>query len=292
MTIHFAGSLAGLNALLAGRGSIVANVAGQALEAYVPVRELAALEQLPGVIRVRAIVPPQPLATSQGTTVHNTTAWNTAGFSGAGVKVGIIDVGFVGYGALIGLELPSPAGVRCYTGVGTFTSDPNHCQTATSHGTAVAEAVVDIAPLVSLYLSQPASYSDLLSAAQWMVSQGVTVINHSVGWTWAGPGDGTSIYGNSPLAAVDAAVAGGSLWVNAAGNAARSTWTGPYQDQDSDAFLEVSPGVELNAVSLFAGERLVVQARWEDAWGAATRDLDLYLLNGSLQFVAGSEAGR
>ena len=35
---------------------------------------------------------------------------------------------------------------------------------------------------------------------------------------WSGPGDGTSPYSNSSLRTVDAAVAGGITWVNAAGN--------------------------------------------------------------------------
>ena len=57
-----------------------------------------------------------------------------------------------------------------------------------------------------------------------MTDQGVDVINHSMGWFFDGPGDGTSPYSVSPLKAVDLAVNRGIVWVNSAGNDARTTW--------------------------------------------------------------------
>ena len=67
-----------------------------------------------------------------------------------------------------------------------------------------------------------------------MVAQGVDIINQSLVWTFDGPGDGSSPYSNSPLKAVDTAVSGGILWVNAAGNAAKKTWFGPFYNTDND----------------------------------------------------------
>ena len=58
----------------------------------------------------------------------------------------------------------------------------------------------------------------------WMISEGVSVINHSVGWFFDGPGDGTSPYSWSPLNTVDRAVGRGIVWVNSAGNYAQVTW--------------------------------------------------------------------
>ena len=139
------------------------------------------------------------------------------------------------------------------------------------------ETVVEVAPSVSLYLANPVSPSDLLATVQWMASQGVQVINHSVGWYWDGPGDGTSIYSNSPLKAVDAAAAAGVVWVNSAGNSNQRTWTGSYVDANANGFMEFSPGVETNDISLVAGNTVIVQARWEDTWGSASRNLDLLL---------------
>ena len=225
--------------------------------------------------------------TSEGAAVHNAPVWNTRGFTGAGVKVGVVDAGFVGYGALMGTELPSAVVARCYTGVATFTSDLSDCETNGVHGTAVAEAIADIAPGVSLYVVNPFSSGDLLASVQWLVSQGVDVLNMSLAFVWDGPGDGTSLYSDSPLVAVDTAVSGGIVWANSAGNAAMTSWYGGYINQDSDGFLEfqTTSAVEVNQVSLSADERLTAQLRWDDSWGSATRDFDLLLYDDSLNLV-------
>ena len=220
VSIRLSGNVSNVSAFLGQGGGIVANVGTDYIEAYVPVPLLVTLEGQPGVLRVETIIPPRPDVTSQGTTVHGSPIWNTGGFTGAGVKVGIIDVGFVGFSGLMSTELPATVVARCYTAVGIFSSTLANCEMDTEHGTAVAEAVVDIAPDVSLYIANTGSTGDLQSTASWMVSQGVQVINHSVGWTWDGPGDGTSPFGNSTLGAVDLAVAGGAIWVNSAGNSA------------------------------------------------------------------------
>ena len=274
-TIRLSGNVSTTAGFLDKSGPKVASAGTDYIEAYVPVTVLAALSEREGVLRVETIIPPHPLVTSQGTTIHGSTIWNSRGFTGAGVKVGVIDVGFIGFGGLMGVELPSTVVARCYTSLGTFTSNLADCETGDVHGTAVAEAVMDIAPGVSLYISNPASFGDLQSAASWMVSEGVAVINHSVGWIWDGPGDGTSPFGDSPLNTVDLAVAGGTIWVNAAGNSALSSWFGAYSDADSDGFLEFTSTVEVNSVELAAGETLRAQARWDDSWGNAARDFDL-----------------
>ena len=200
VTIRLSGNLPAVVGFLEQRGATVANVGADYIEAYVPVTLLVALEGQSGVLRVATIIPPRPAITSQGTTVHGSPIWNARGFTGAGVKVGIIDVGFIGYGALMGTELPATVVARCYTAMGVFTANLADCEIDTVHGTAVTEAAVDIAPDITLYIANPFSPTDLQTTASWMVSQGVQVINHSVGWTWDGPGDGTSPFSNSPLA--------------------------------------------------------------------------------------------
>ena len=198
-------------------------------------------------------------------------------------------MGFVGFGALMGAELPATVVARCYTAIGLFTSALADCETDDVHGTAVAEAVVDMATDVELYIANPSSFADLQSAAEWMASQGVQVINHSVGWTWDGPGDSTSPFSDSPVNTVDLAVAAGVLWVNSAGNSAQDNWFGGYSDADSDGFLEFSPGDETNSLQLSAGEVLIAQARWEDTWGGAARDFELLLFDSGLTLVAASQ---
>ena len=288
VSIRTVGSAISTAEFLEQSGGTVAHMGTDWLEAYVPVALLPGLAQHADVLWVQTIIPPQPTVVSQGASLHRSDIWNAREFTGDGVKVGIIDGGFEGFSALIGVDLPSPVAVRCYTAVGVSTTNLADCEVDTVHGTAVAEAVADIAPGASLYLANPSSFGDLLETADWMVAEGVQVINQSLAWIWDGPGDGTALFSNSPLKAVDDAVSGGAFWANSAGNEAKSSWSGAFTDTEPepDGFLEFATPDETNGVFLFAGEKLTAQLRWDDSWGAAAIDLDLELYNSALALVA------
>ena len=276
------------------------NVGEHYIEAYVPVTLLGSLSGQPGVIRVREIIPPQLLhgpITSQGVQTHLVQAWHDAGYSGQGVKVGIIDGGFDGFRALVGSELPTPVAVRCNTDIGEISSNLANCENGSEHGTAVAEALIDIAPEVSLYLSNVYSPGDLQDTVDWMISQGVDVINTSLGFAWDGPGDGSSPFDGSvdyvhpfwqdidsslhysPLRAVDRAVDAGIVWITAAGNEALKSWfeSGSSLVLDGDGFVEFGPSDIFNCFPLDPDTRFNAELRWDDAWGGATRDLNFGL---------------
>ena len=244
--VWFEADATDMPALVESHGATVLNSGEGTLEARVPVPALPAISELPGVLRVWEIVPPRPAVTSQGAALHGSPTWNAAGYTGAGVKVGIIDAGFTGYSGLVGTELPAPAAVRCYTGTGAFTSDISDCG-GDVHGTAVTEAVFDIAPNATVYISNPGTPADLKSTVAWMASQGVDVINHSVGWIWEGPGDGTSPDPEAAVYSVDDAVSAGIVWVNAAGNSADDTWYGSFSDTDSNTWHNYAADDETNA---------------------------------------------
>ena len=214
------------------------------------------------------------MVVSEGFWVHGVSSWRQAGYRGKGVKIGIIDAGFRGFDSLMGTELPSTVQARCYIEVGVFTSDLADCETG-SHGTAVTEAVFDIAPEATYYISNTLASGDLAkTAVDWMVEEGVDIINMSLGFVWDGRGDGTFYSSNSPLRSVDIAVANGTTWTNAAGNDALGTWFGSFTDSDGDGFHEFSRTDECNEIQ-DGGYRF--QLRWDDQWGGATIDLDLYL---------------
>ena len=301
VTIHLSGNVDDVVQFLEDNGGDPRNVGEGYIEAYVPVTLLGALSEQPGVIRVREIVPPQPdygPLTSQGVQTHLAQAWHDAGYSGQGIKVGIIDGGFEGFGDLIGQELPAPVAVRCYTDIGEYTSNLADCEgeDVSFHGTGVAETLIDIAPAVSLYLARPLSSGDLRETVDWMISEGVLVINRSQGWPFDGPGDGTSPFGDSPLNTVDRAVDGGIIFVNSAGNQARHSWFqhGPFSifdpDGDGDGAVEFVEGDPSNSISLGEGRGILAFVRWEGSWGGAATDFDLYVFDpDSGQVVAGSE---
>ncbi len=297
VTFYTQGDATVLADFLRANGGDPRNIDESSVEAYVPISLLVRASEYPGVVRVDTIVPPQSAdvapfsldsraapskgnVTSQGVALHGADAWHAAGYTGAGVKVGIIDGGFAGFSALMGSELPANVIARCYTAIRVFSSNRADCEVGNNnHGTVVAETLLDIAPDVTLYISNPPTILDLKSAVDWMVSQDVDVINHSVSWLWDGPGNGTSPsrYINSPLKSVNATVNGGAMWTNSAGNNARRTWYGQYVDSDSDGWLDFAGIDELNKLEMAQGTGINIQLRWEDSWINADTDLDLYL---------------
>ena len=306
VTIYLSGNVDDVVKFLENNDGSARNVGEDYIEAYVPVSLLGLVSEQPGVIRVREIVPPattqlappQPPQIAQqvaghGPPVHGSSAWNQAGLRGQGIKVGVIDLpfGFNGFSHLMGNELPSTVQARCYTSLGKFTRFLASCENSilgSNHGTLVAEAVIDIAPEVSLYIATPRSLGDLQTATDWMVSQGVSVIVHSVTHEYDGPGDGTSPFSNSPLRAIDRAVAGGSVWVNSAGNDGQSTWFGPPVNSDGDTWIDFNGSDEGIDIQLEAGDEIRVQLRWEDSWGGATSDFDLFVYDHATKIIVAS----
>ena len=270
-------------------GATPVNVESEVIEAEVRLADLPSLSDQPQVARIEPIRRGMGRSVvSEGVRVHNALSAQRRGLTGQGVKVGIIDVGFEGLRQLMGRELPSTITGRCFRSVGRASNRLSDCERDTRHGTAVAETLIDMAPDVTLYIANPFSRLDLRRAMRWMVNQGVRVINHSVGWVYDGPGDGRSFRSDSPLRTVDLAAASGVLWVNAAGNEARSTWTGPFRDRDSDRKLEFR-GRERNQLQLQRRETVVLQLRWDDVWRRSATDLDLFLEDSSGRIVAASD---
>ena len=283
VTILLSGNVDGVVRFLENNGGTNVTAGEDYIEAYVPVLLLVETSQQPGVLQVRLIQPPgETQGTSQvvgnGPGVHGSPSWNQAGYTGRGIKVGVIDVGFWGLDDLLGTEVPAVVQARCYTYVGQHTQNLSDCGNGgVTHGTAVSESVIDIAPDVSLYISDPQTRYELADAVDWMISEGVSVINHSALWSFDGSGDGTSPLSISPLNTIDTAVDAGIVWVNAAGNQARGTWFKRNPDftpvsGEAYKFLRFSGSNTINAQSYIGGP---LELRWEDEWGRAGTDLDL-----------------
>jgi subtilisin family serine protease len=253
------------------------------VEGYVPLSSLTTLAALPGVSSVAPIRSAMvDSVVSPGVTLLGGSAWQAGGVTGTGIKVGIIDTGFSGLGPLLGSVIPANSVFRCYLAVGSFTSNVTDCAgtgaaDVASHGTAVAETVSGTAPGAQLYISNAAgagSQADLFDTVNWMTAQGVRVINASWGSAlgFEGPGDGTSPFSDSTYALIDAAVRGGALWVNAAGNEATGGWSGPLVDANRDSWVEFSGSDDEDTVSLVAGQTIQVDLRWAGPWGASAED--------------------
>ena len=93
--------------------------------------------------------------------------------NGQGVKIAVIDIGFVGaQAAMDSGDLPPNTLAKSFSGQ----SD------GSSHGTAVAELVHDMAPAAQLYLLCIDSELSLQVALDYVINQGIPIISHSITW--------------------------------------------------------------------------------------------------------------
>ncbi len=251
---------------------------GNLLQALVPIPVLPNLVEHPAVKKVRLPIPFTLLVESEGVGLIGASDWHDQGYTGAGVKVGILDGGFAGYEDLLGSELPSTVDTWWAPSIGGPGSSP--------HGTGCAEIVYDMAPDATFYLANFSTGVEWADAIDWLISQGVQVISHSMGWlNTAGPGDGTGWFCEQVSRAKDA----GILWAQAAGNGAKRHWSGNWVDTDTDGWLEFYSGDETNEIYADAGDRITIGLRWNDPWGASSNDYDLYLFDSDLNEVARSD---
>ena len=261
------------------------------IEATVPTTALGALAQTRGVSWVRETERPLPAgrgnAISQGVSSHLANAWHRAGIKGQGVKIGVIDRrsgatrknGYQYLRLLLGTDVPRAIQGYCYVDNGKPTENVDNCLWGgPEHGTYVAETVMDMAPEATLYIANPNSHGELRQTVEWMHSQGVDVIVHSILWFFHGPGDGTSPNLNGPLNTVKWAADNGIVWVNAAGNHNGRTWYGAFNDTDGNGYHEWdSNGNEFQTFSMKWPYNVNAFLRWDDLWPGAKKDLAIEL---------------
>src|SRR4029450_12749337 len=118
----------------------------------------------------------------------------------------------------------------------------NYCNdiNGIDHGTRVAEVVHEMAPGAHLILACIDDYVDQLNAVAYAKSHGVDVISRSLGDLNKSRGDGTGGFATTDGMARDA-LAHGILWVNSAGNYARSHWKGTFSDANGNGYLDWAP---------------------------------------------------
>ncbi len=208
---------------------------------------------------------------------------HAAGILGEGSRVGVIDLGFHAYQRLVGTELPRETTARSFfrspSGNGDLTGGGE------DHGVACAEIVHDIAPGAALYLANVETIVDLKAAVNWMMSEHVSVISHSVGWYFGG------LDGTGPINDIaDTAARAGILWVNAAGNEAqRHTWA-PARDSEPDDLLEFdeSGDESLDFVHVRSGEKLDLVLIWDEWPTSQDLDLEIEILDATGETLASS----
>jgi hypothetical protein len=251
------------------------------VQALVPRSSLPTLSKLDSVRYVRPpyrlvedAVPGEEVAASLAS------AWQSKGVTGTGVKVAVIDGGFQGLADRQATgDLPATVTTMDFCD-GNFNS-------ATEHGTAVAEIVHEMAPGATLYLICVGTEVQLGQAEQYAKSQGVQIVNLSAGFPASGRGDGSGAAGS----VVSDARSNGILWVNAAGNAAMTHWSGTYNDPDGDQIHEWAASGDEGNTFIWPNNSVICGVLKWDEWPAGVSDYALVLfLSSTGQTIAASNA--
>ena len=252
---------------LAALGGRVLAQSKSLMRVSVPASSLLAVSELPGVRFVRRPYRPHAQQETWSEGGWSIKAYDNyfAGVRGQGVKVAIIDEGFKGAhpDSLPG-DMP---GFRYYdhTGEGIYAGE-------SVHGTACAEIIYDVAPEAELYLYKVGDLVDLENAKDRCIQNGIDIINHSMIWYGTGIG-----YGQGRACdIVNDAADEGILWVNAAGNEAKSHYQGFWSDFDSDGWHNFSGEDEVIAFEAEKGDSIRVFLTWND-WPDSRQNYDLYL---------------
>ena len=265
---------------LAALGGKVLAQSKSLMRVSVPASSLLAVAELPGVRFVRRPYRPHSQATiSEGVSRIGALANHSAGVKGEGVKVGIIDSGFKGANELSG-DMPARWNYYDYTGEGIYAGD-------SVHGTACAEIIHDVAPEAELYLYKAGDLLDFENAKDRAIRNGIDVINHSGGFLTDGFGDGRGLACDIVNDAADK----GILWVNAAGNHAKSHYSGVWSDSDDDGWHNFRNEDEVIGFEAEKGDEISIFLTWDD-WPNSRENYDLYLdfvnSSGDLETVAES----
>jgi hypothetical protein len=243
--------------------------------AWVPIDKLVAVGQaLPANYRMcPAMVHGMD---NQGPASTNSDSYSGSG--GAGLRIGIIDGGFEKLSdARAAGAAPTAANTNSYDYVG------DGIQTGGVHGTACLETVFDHAPDALYNIHLVATSSDLGTAVNDCISDGVDLISHSMSWYNTGWNDGTGPACTAARNAVD----NGLLFFNSAGNQHGTHWQGNFSNPDGDDWHNFDSSDEQNSLTLAGDGKITVYLQWDSP--STTDYYDLYLFNTSGDILASSK---
>ena len=247
----------------------VTNADWNVLQAWVPI---AALDQIAALDPVQEITPPDYGVTktgsvnSEGDVIHRANLVRAfSGLTGAGVKVGVISNGVSAWRTSRSRgDLPSSLEIN------PDLEGEGH------EGTALLEIIHDLAPDARLAFSGAGSSLAFIEAALWLANdafggEGADVIVDDLGYYYEPYFED----GHVALAAADA-VAGGAVFVSAAGNYAQRHYEGEFVD-GGNRYHDFDAGAETDtALRVRVGSGVSVFLQWSDKFGESANDYDLY----------------
>ena len=223
--------------------------------------------------------------TSEGVDALRANSLHALGVNGAGVKVGVISDGIGGVSQSVqSRDLPANGTVIA---PGCTPSQTQDC----AEGTAMLEIVHDMAPGADLGFCGPTTRLEMVNCISSLRSQfGAQVITDDLTFP-----DEAFFEDGDVAQAVTSAVAGGALYTSSAGNDANCYYeqdftpialSGSTYDAAQD-FGKSMGGASDRAEGfiLNPGETLKVFIQWNDPFTNSTNDYDLFLFDGSGNYL-------
>ena len=259
------------------------------LQGRVRARDLQALAQVAGV---RFVAPPLYGVSDAGSkltqgdaTMKSDSLRSLLGATGAGVSIGVVQMGAAGYAqSQASGDLPPDLVRHSLRSDGSFS-------TTESEGLAMLEIIHDVAPDAKLYYAEFETSLEFAAAYNWLAARCQVVVD-DISFFNAGPYDGTSAVSQAVASVASRGVAAfGSV-----GNRAQLHTSGVFNDPDGNGFHNFSGAADLQRLSLGAGGTMSAYLQWNEPFGGATSDYDLYLFDldatGNPQITSGVTGGQ
>jgi len=148
-------------------------------------------------------------------------------------------------------------------------------ETEDQEGTAMLEIIHDIVPNARLYFSNFDTDIEMNMSKDWLREQGCDVIADDIGFLQVGPFDGTSAVSMGSTKQVENGVA----YYVAVGNAGENHWWGYFSDANANNYHNFGPQDETLEIKIPPYGVIILLLSWDEPWGAAGYDIDLYALD-------------
>jgi hypothetical protein len=253
------------------------------LEGSLPVGKVLEAASLPAVKAIvpvtryepDVVAPETPAAgayNSEGDAVHRGPQARTLGATGGGVRVGVISDSMNQVGSGVAGSQASgdlPANVKVLS---------DHSGQS-DEGRAMAEIIYDTAPGVAGFYFASGTASGAVgkaNAINSLVNSGVHIIADDIYYL------DQPFFQDGPVAqAVDNAYAAGVAYFASAGNRARQSYESTFRPVSN--WHDFDPGTGTDTLQTLAtipsGGYVYLVLQWDEAWGAAVTDYDIYLYN-------------
>lgn len=148
-------------------------------------------------------------------------------------------------------------------------------ETEDQEGTAMLEIIHDIVPNAQLYFSNFDTDIEMNMSKDWLREQGCDVIADDIAFFQVGPYDGTSEVSMGSTRQVENGVA----YYVAVGNQGDQHWWGYFSDVNKNNYHNFGAQDETLEIRVPPFGILILLLSWDEPWGAAGYDIDLYALD-------------